>query len=165
MLITRITAPAFPAVSADELETWLRIDCGSDPETLSLLVASATELVEALTGRVLGSAQYRIEFAGSALCYSFPISPVQTVESVKVDGEPITDWRYANGIVHLDALPESAPVVTVVAGSTDVEAIPEALRHAIAVLVSASYNNREEISDQTMRTVERLCAPHRRIVW
>ncbi|VWX51762.1 conserved hypothetical protein [Novosphingobium sp. 9U] len=165
MQTTRITAPAFPAVSADELETWLRIDCGSDPETLSLLVGSATEIVEGLTNRVLGSARYRIDFAGSALCYSLPISPVLSVESVEVDGEPLTGWRYASGIVHFEALPASAPVVTVMAGSTDVASIPGALRHAIAVLVSASYNNREEVSDQTIRTVERLCAPHRRIVW
>jgi len=165
MLIARITAPAFPAVSADELETWLRIDCGSDPETLALLVGSATEIVEGLTNRVLGLARYRVEFAGSAICYSLPLSPVRSVVSVEVNGEPITGWHLASGILHFDALPASAPVVTLMAGHDDVEFIDLSLRHAIAVLVSASYNNREEVSDQTMRTVERLCAPHRRIVW
>jgi hypothetical protein len=54
-------------------------------------------------------------------------------------------------------------VVSIKAGWTSEEAIPTALRHAIAIYVGAAYDSRNEISDAAFQTIKRLCAPFIRV--
>jgi uncharacterized phiE125 gp8 family phage protein len=166
----RLTLPAFPAVSPAELETWLRIDAGSDPAAVDLLVGSATEMVEGLTSLTLGLADYRVDLAGLEYCYKLPLSPIVSITSVEYRDATgtmvaLTDWTLDHGYPHFETLPAGFPVITLKAGYPAASAIPDGLRHAIAVLVSAGYNDRETLPDATMKAVERLCARHRRIIW
>lgn len=170
MEIIRLTAPAFPALTDAELVSWLRIDADQDTETLTMLVGSATEYVEGLTGRCLGLSTYQVALDGIDECYRLPLAPIQSVTKVEyrdVAGvlQPITNYMVDQGTLILAAYAPGFPIVTLTAGYADTDAIPEALRHAVAVLVSAGYNGREEVSDATMKTVERLCQRHKRFVW
>lgn len=77
----------------------------------------------------------------------------------------IDGWHLANGYLYFSGYPAGMPIVTLEAGYPDNVGIPQSLAHAIAVVVSAGYNGREEISDQTAKTVDRLCQRFKRIVW
>jgi len=164
MEATRISPPSFPVVTTAELEAWLRLDPNTDTSTLDMLVTSATEIVEGITNRTIAPANYRVTTDNRATCYALPLTNVTVIISVTVAGEPVTDWLLTGDTLHLPALPASPPVITLRAGYPDIDLIPDAIRHAIAVLVSAGYNAREDIDAKTFQTVERLCARYRRIV-
>lgn len=159
--------PTFPAVSDADLEAWLRIDTGQDSATIAMLVGSATEYVEGVTGLVLGLAAYRIEFDEIDCAYRLPIEPIQSITSVEyldAEGElqPIEDWVTARGYLHFPSIPLGAPLVTVEAGYHTPETIPISLCHAIALLVSEGYNSREALSENTIKAVDRLCQRYKR---
>lgn len=171
MQITRLTIPAFPALSEDEIASWLRIEADQDADTLTMLVGSATEYVEALTGRRLGLSTFRVELDGIDECYRLPIAPVQSITKVEYRDKggilhEIDEWALVGGgFLRLTSLSPGFPIVTLEAGYPDNTSVPVSLAHAVAVLVSAGYNGREEISDQTIKTVDRLCQPHKRFSW
>ncbi|ATI54165.1 head-tail connector protein [Sphingomonas melonis] len=170
MQITRLSLPEFPALTEDELQSWLRIDAGQDEDTVAMLVGSATEYVEGVTGLCLGLSTYRVELDGIDESYRLPLAPVQSVSKVEYrdrDGvlREIDGWHLASGYLHFTGYPAGMPIVTLVAGYDSDVGIPQSLAHAIAVVVSAGYNGREEISDQTAKTVDRLCQRFKRIVW
>ncbi len=170
MKITRLTLPSFPALTNAEIEAWLRIDPDQDADTLAMLVGSATEYVEGVTGLTLGLSTYRVELDGLEDIYRLPIDPVQSVTKVEYrdrDGvlHEIDGWHVASGYLYFSGFPLGSPIVTLEAGYPENTGIPISLAHAIAVLVSAGYNGREEISDQTTKTVDRLCQRYKRIVW
>lgn len=170
MQIDRLTYPQFHAFNDDERETWLRLDAGQDTATISMLVASATDYVEGHTGLCLPVSTYRATFDEVQYRYRLPIAPVQTITTVEYRDcagtfNPVTGWYHAANELHFTTLPPGAPIVTLQAGFADRLSVPVGLRHAIAVLVSAGYNGREELSDQTIKTVHRLCARHKRFAW
>ncbi len=170
MKITRLTLPSFPALTNAEIEAWLRIDPDQDADTLAMLVGSATEHVEGVTGLALGVSTYMVELDGIDESYRLPIEPVQSVSKVEYrdrDGvlQSITGWHVASGYLYFPGYPMGSPIVTLEAGYTREVGVPLALAHAIAVLVSAGYNGREEISDQTIKTVDRLCQRYKRVAW
>jgi uncharacterized phiE125 gp8 family phage protein len=167
MDIIRTSPPAFPLVSPSELETWLRLDPNTDSATLDMLVTSATEIVEGITNRTIGASTYRIVMDRRATCYPIYLTNITAVVSVKIGTDTIDGWRLAeeggDTLLILDQLPASPPIVTISAGIGDIDHVPDCVRHAIAILVSAGYNNREDIDEATFRTVERLCARYRRV--
>jgi uncharacterized phiE125 gp8 family phage protein len=170
MEITRLTMPSFPALTDAEIATWLRIDLGQEPFAIDMLVASATEYVEGITGLCLGLSTYRIALDGLDDCYRLPLSPVQSVTSVEYRDHtgaliPITDWHFVNGYLHFSGYTSGFPIVTIEAGYSDNTAIPVSLAHAIALLVSEGYNSRESLSDATFKAVDRLCQRYKRFVW
>jgi len=170
MEITRLTSPDASVLTDEQIETWLRIDAGQDSATLYMLVNSATEYVEGVTGLQIGLCTYRVELDGLDECYHIPLTPIQSVSKVEYrdrDGvlHEITGWHFARGYLHLSDYPAGFPIVTLAAGYENTDLIPIALTHAIAVLVSEGYNSREAVSDQTVKTVDRLCQRYKRIVW
>ncbi|MDG2532067.1 hypothetical protein P6144_00255 [Sphingomonas sp. HITSZ_GF] len=163
MKITRLTPSTFEALTEEQLSEWLRIDSDSDALTTAMLVQSATEIVEGLTGQSLGESDFRIVFDRRMACLSLPLDPIQTVNSVKVAGQAV-GYTLRGDTIFLDAFPAGPVTVEVTAGYGDPELVPLSLRHAIAVLVGAGYDNREAIDPKTMQTVANLCARHRRLV-
>ncbi len=163
MDILRTSPPAFDLVSSDELVEWLRIDPNTDADTLKMLVTSATEYVEGLTNLTIGASTYRIRLDHRATRYRLPLTNVTGITGVTVSGQPLTDGYRLDGCsVVFYVMPDACPVITVMAGYGSVETVPDAIRHSIAVLVSAGYNSREEIDPKTFATVERLCSRYRR---
>jgi len=168
--VKRISAPAFPAVSADQLREWLRLDPDVDADTLDLLLGSAVDHVQALTGQIVVSADYETVLHGPG-CHVITISNSTAVALFDQAGDPITDIDIVEASVHgdlvfVEVLPaDRGPVtVRVTAGWTTEEMVPASLRHAIAVYVGAAYDSRHAIDDATLRTVAALCQPFRRIV-
>lgn len=170
MEITRLTTPEFPALNDEELASWLRIDADEDADTIKMLVGSATEYVEGVTGLALGLSTYRVELDGIDESYRLPLAPVQSITKVEYrdrDGvlHEIDNWHLAGGYLYFSGYPAGMPIVTLVAGYPNDVGVPLALAHAIAVVMAAGYNSREEMTDQTVKTVDRLCQRFKRIVW
>lgn len=163
MKITRLTIPAFDAVSNDQIVEWLRIDPDTDNITLAMLVSSAVETVEGLTGLNIAACDYLVDFDRRCATYRLPLDPVTTVKSVTAGGVSQTFTVQGDTLI-LDAFPTAPVSAVVTAGYDDPEMMPVSLRHAVAVLVGASYDNREALDPKTMQTVQNLCARHRRMV-
>ena len=171
-MIERTSHSAFPALTNSEVAEWLRIDEDSDTFSVALLIDSACEYVEGETGQALASASYVANFddyAGNLL--ALRITPVTAIASVNytvgTTTTAITDFIFQAGSSPRIILPTCivADRVTVAftAGRADLSDVPLALRQAVAVLVSAGYNNREELDDQTFKTVTNLIARYRRV--
>lgn len=149
--VVRTSPPSFAAVSAAQLREWLRLDADVDQPTLDLLLGAAVDHIAGLTGLYVVSAQYEVSFTATG-CYSLPISNITQANAGAIVGG------------NLDINVEVAPlVVSIKAGWTSEEAIPTALRHAIAVYVGAAYDSRHDIGDATFQTIKRLCAPFIRV--
>lgn len=162
----RISAPQFPAVSSDQLREWLRLDDSVDESTLDMLLGSAVDHVQSVTGQIVVSADYQTVLCLAPGCHAIPISNPTAVTLSDASGDPIdpTDAYAIIGddlvLLTIVANDLGALTIRITAGWTTEEAVPQALRHAIAVLVGASYDGRTEISDQTFTTVSRLCRPY-----
>lgn len=167
--IKRLSAPSFRALDDTEIAEWLRIDVDDDQSTVSMLISAATEVVEGLTNLAIGQADYQITYDISACSYRLPFDPIQSVTSVEyLDEEGASQslaYAFRNGVLTLTSgLPPFPPIIRLTAGYDAVAAIPDALRWAISLLVSAGYNGREDIDPKVMDAVERLCSRYRRIV-
>jgi hypothetical protein len=149
--VVRTSPPSFPAVSSAQLREWLRLDPDVDQATLDLLLGAAVDHIAGLTGLYVVSAEYAVSFAATG-CYSLPISNITQTEAGAVVG--------GNLEIEVEAVPL---VVSISAGWTTEEAIPVALRHAIAIYVGAAYDSRHDISEATFATIKRLCAPFIRV--
>jgi uncharacterized phiE125 gp8 family phage protein len=168
MKITRLTTPTFAAVTNEEIAEWLRIDPATDVATLAMLLGSATDMVESLTGLAVGAATYRINFFDARKVYHLPITPLVSVTSVTLrgDAEPLdpSKWALHGDCVVLTDYPAVPASIVLEAGFGSPETIPDGIRHAIAVMVGASYDGRHEMSDQTAKTVDRLVSRWKRVV-
>jgi uncharacterized phiE125 gp8 family phage protein len=167
--ITRLSAPSFWALDNAAIAEWLRIDTETDQTTIEMLVSASTEVVEGLTNSAIGLSSYRIDYDLRLCSYRLPLCPVQSVTSVEYldDAGNLQPLAYTlrSGLLTLsDGLPPAAITVTLIAGYPDVASIPDALRWAISLLVSAGYNGREAIDPASMLAAERLCARYRRII-
>lgn len=162
MKITRLSAPAFETITEDELSEWLRIDSDADKLTTTMLIESATDVVEGLTDLTLVASDFQIDYAHRARCYTIPLEPLQSITSVVVDGEPVP-FEQRGSKITLETVPLGEVSVEVRAGYATTDAIPVSLRHAVAVIVSAGYDGREDIDPATQKTVDWLCSRHRRV--
>jgi uncharacterized phiE125 gp8 family phage protein len=158
----RVSAPSFPAVSSSQLREWLRLDSDIDQSTLDLLLSSAVDHIQSITGQNVVSADYQTTFPATIRCDTINATNITAIVVTDVDDQVIDPADYAlDGQRLLITGDDLGPLtVTITAGWTDEDSVPESLRHAIAVLVGAGYDSRNEISDATFRTVERLCRPY-----
>lgn len=178
MLITRLTSPSFAIVDADTLTEWLRIDSDIDSATIELLLSSATDYIEGVTGRVLAAANYQIDYDSLAPSLPLNIAPLNSVSTVSAklaDGSSVvltagTDYltqaaSSAPSIMLLN-IPANTVSITVLAnaGYTNAAAVPASIQHAAAVLVAASYDSRSALDPATAMTVTNLVSRYRRVM-
>lgn len=165
----RITAPAFPAVSTSQLREWLRLDDDVDQDTLDLLLGSAVDHVESITGQTVVSAVYQTVITDPG-CYLLPINNVTAVSVQDSDGNPVAieiaeaSIHAARAVVDVGSAIDGPIIVQITAGWTSEDEVPAALRHAVAVYVGAAYDTRNDISDATFRTIANLVRPYWRPV-
>lgn len=160
MDLTIVTPPTFVALADSEIREWLRIDPEVDFFSLTMLIASATNIVESITGLTIRQTGFQMTACAPDGVVVIPNSPIATIDAVQDATGPITGWTYANHVLTLPA-PSMAVTIDFTCGWPTTLAIPQSIRHAIAVLVAAGYDARSEIDDQTMTTVMRLVAGQR----
>lgn len=162
-----VTAPAEPVVSTAEAKEQCRVTHSDDNDFLDGLVAAATSLLDGWAGtlgRCLVTQTWRIdraEWSGAirlpfpscsnvVVRYSDASDVEQTVDSslyqVYDDGHSSMVWfrrAFTAPVLYDDRLD---PIrITFDAGYGDAADVPEAIKHAIKLLIGHWYENREEV--------------------
>jgi uncharacterized phiE125 gp8 family phage protein len=176
MLITRTSTSTFSLIDDDTLREWLRIDSDIDADTLAMLLASATDYIQGLTGSVLAASNYTVAYDRFGCRVDVPLFPLNSITGVTAtlaDGSSVTLDTSAYTVNLLSYRPSitlvTAPtdavglIVSANAGYTAQASVPASLQHAAAVLVAAGYDNRSELAPNTLATVANLIAQYHRV--
>lgn len=187
-----ISAPEAKPISLDSVKDQLRIERAwtAEDDYVSELINTAVDYIETICGRALITQTWEVYTSsiGDLTAFKTPLGNLQTVNSVKwrddagsihiVDPSFYTVFSGGDeGTVYCDTsevlediyesqsepLQENAFSVEIVCGyGEDAESIPAAIRHAIRLIVSDYYENREPvISANTEKAVDRLLNSYR----
>ena len=159
----------FLAVSVEQAKLWCRIDADEEDELIEGLIRAAQDAAENYTNRSIVPVTAEYELDEGCRRFTLPTSPVSSVTKVELldaEGvrEPLADpdsyWvllRDTGAVVTLSGQIRGnrTLVVTCDAGYADPDAIPAAIKQAIAVHVGSSYAGREgqDTADPTFRNL------------
>lgn len=185
MVVDTLAGPAIEPVTLDEAKAHLRVDFSDDDDLITALIKTATASLESYTRTRLITQTVQVTADSFLKLRSLPVWPVQSVVSVvydDLDGVETTwdpalfthrrsvkpnqivpayeeTWPHARD--HVDAVR-----VTLVVGYGDAaEDVPAEIRHAMKLMISELYNNRElavvgaSVADAPV-TVKTLAHPH-----
>ena len=192
MDIKIITDVATEPVTTEQAKTHMRISGSDDDTYIDTLITIAREWTEQFTGRALATQTLEIilDKFPSKDFIEMPMSPVQSITSIKYknsDGDETT-WDSSNYIVNNDILPckiylaygEVYPDFTeyptgavrirsVHGHKSDEIALPKAIYHALLLLISHLYENREATIEKALNetpfAVKSLLVPYRLRWW
>lgn len=164
----------FRAISVDEAKLWCRIDDDTDDLLVDGLILAATEAAEAFTDRFIAPATVELAYDARGRSYRLETAPVQSVTGVELEDQSGTRTTVSilDGIfirqadigptVVLSTAPTCGQLVIVTAevGYASAEAVPQAIKQAIAVHVGSAYAGREG-QDTAQATFENLLRPFR----
>lgn len=171
MTLTRITAPAEPLLTVQDVYDQTRITDAADYGILERYIATATGYLDAKDG-VLGVAlvtqSWRLTLdAAPTGSVVLPLGPVQSVTVVKyVDGAGVeqtysaANYRLAGDVLELvsgaswpatDAR-TAAFWVDYVAGYGGAAAVPATIKHAALMMVADLYDNRTTTGEAMAQT-------------
>lgn len=163
-------------VNLDEAKAHLRVEGEEEDALIDGLIAAATVQAETVyTWRAFVTRQYTLTaLASSARRISgrvwLPMPPVQSVESVTVDGVATGEYTLfpTMGMLELASGVSAAStlVVEYTAGYGDATTVPAPIKQAILLLVGHWYENREAVVLATQPAkvplgVESLLLPYR----
>ena len=164
--LSRTVAPTNQVVSVDDVKQHLAIAHSDEDTILSILIDVATESIDGVTGIgvALLTQSWRMSLDHLSRYITLPLGPVQSVESITIDGvtvDPSTytlDTDQTPAKIHVDfprcGSKPGCVKVNFIAGYGDTGAdVPADLKHAIRLLVGHLYNNREATSEATIKEV------------
>ena len=183
-----ITGPAADPIKLAEAKLHLRVDHSDDDVKIASLIKAATAHVDGrsgILGRCLVTQTWELtldEFPDGEI--EIPLGPVASITSIKYRDASNVEQTLSSALYTFDDTRTSAYVVPVddwpatydvtnavtvrfIAG-TAVASIPEAIRHAMLLLIGHWYEERNavnvgNISSVLPFTVEALLAPYRRV--
>lgn len=142
----------------DDIETLGNIDLTANGEAMAdELIPAITEEVEAYTNRKWGVEDPQIEvYDGGRQVYFPKITPVETVESITVDGTELTTDAYFvyDGYIRLDS-PASSGRQNVVITYTANVTVPTSIKVAMANWIAQIITNAETPVTQDGKVVKR----------
>jgi len=178
-----VTGPTSEPISLSEAKEFLRVDSSVEDTLITALIIAARQQVESDTWRGLITQTWKLSldkdevkiFMGLSKC------PVQSVTHIKYFDLSEIQQTLSTGSYQVDRLNEPARIkldslptmydmmnaleIQFVCGYGVAASVPEALKHAIKLLVGHWYEHREAVTPGDMRTVpmayESLIAPFR----
>jgi uncharacterized phiE125 gp8 family phage protein len=171
--------PLFDPVDLTTIKAWCRVDDAADDTTLVALIDASVNRIEQLIGHRL--AQRTVTIGFDCLCdiMALPITPVSAITEIsyldfgrtRQTLSPATYVATVNTLspritraalqfypIHLTQ-PDSV-LITATVGYATAEAIPAALKQAVAISVSDLFSNREG-NNTGEATIGCLVAPYR----
>lgn len=168
MSLTLVTPPATEPVTATEAKLHLRVDHTTDDALITILIATARQMVEQITRRALITQTWDWKLDGFPACFDIPKPPLVSVTSISyVDTAGASQtWASTNYIVDAPGGPTAQPgriapaygvsypstrsiinsvTVRFVAGYGAASAVPEPLKQAVLLLIGHLYANRESV--------------------
>ncbi len=184
MSLFLLSGPAIEPLTLADVKNWVRVTDGAEDGLLQSLIASARLRVEAATGRLLITQQWRLTIDAwpSSLVIDLPLMPVRSIAHLRIFDGSGAFIDVTPGLITLDAgdgrarlvlnAPPPSPVATrggiqidIVAGYGDTAlAVPEPLRLAMLLLIASWHAHRgdeEAASAQFPAQVSALLAPYR----
>jgi uncharacterized phiE125 gp8 family phage protein len=161
----------FRAITVDEAKQWVRIDNDADDTLVDGLIVAATQAAEAFTGRTISPATFELSFCGGRRTYPLGTAPVVEIVSVEFedcqgDRAALAESEYLirpadigpSLVLNSAASRASTLVVTLEAGYSAPEGVPQLIKQAIAVHVGSAYAGREG-QDAAQATFQNLLRP------
>lgn len=145
-----VTPPANSPISLETLKAHLRVDFADEDSLIEAYLLAATSRAEQITGRALCTQTIEDRLVNGCGEIDLARWPVQTIKSVTVDGNPITDYQSVVGDeARIWGLPKGLTLVQYMAGySDDGKAVPAPILQWIMAAVGVFYQNREtEVTD------------------
>lgn len=169
MLLVRTSAPASFPITRVEAKAQLVVDHSDDDAYIDALIGAATTAVEQMTGRPLITQTWAMSFQNPPALVRLPKLPVQSVSSIAYfdrdnasQTATVSDFYLMKDDEKAWLEPKSGSVwpqtydrddaitVTFVCGYGGASDVPSPLSHAIKMLVSHWYENREVIGDRVL---------------
>ena len=188
-LLTDFTTPTGGRLSVPALKQHLRVDHTEDDQLIEIYLRAAVSLVQDRTGRALLPTTWRLsrdDFPCDLGPIWLPRSPLISITSVvytsatdgttvtmpstdyvATDGEPPSVCPAVGKYWPADVVPfrRSVQTVTFQSGYADSDTCPATLVAAVYLMVGHLYENREAISDMTLKAVplgfDALCETNR----
>ena len=140
-------------VTLQEAKDYARIDTSADDTLITSMIVSARQALETYLSRDI-VAKTRSYFVPSTTDgnINLPFAPIDTITSVKFDGEDVTYTAYGLGdkYIVIGAPSVRTTIVYVTLGMTE-----DALETSIKMMVSTYYDNREDFTAGTMDLLPR----------
>jgi len=171
------TGPTQRPITLQEAKTWVAVDTVDTDALIEMLIDSATEQVENLTGLALGSRELQEYFDVLTLPLELGVSPVTAISLIEYRDTSTGTYQtwastnYDTDIINMPARivlkPDgTAPTVgdyanairvTYTAGYTSAN-IPKRAKQAISLLVADGYDNREDMEQNESNNVRQRSA-------
>lgn len=167
-------------VTLAEAKAQCRVDGDDDNDKLNALIAAARGHVEGYTGTPLVSRTVTVKCDGFCDFTAFPVVPLTSVSSVSyIDGAGATQTLSttvyevrSDGLIASLALTADQTWPTIQTGSrvtvtaiVGYSAVPDAIKHAILLLIAHWFDQRSPVSEKPMsevpHAVEALLTNHR----
>lgn len=186
-----VTPPAKPPLTPEDVRAFLRLNEGEDGPTVDALIAAATSYLDGysgILGRCLITQIWKVNLCSwPAGQIDLPFLPVQSVSSVKywsttqltladtnyrlhANGvHPYIDWTQTVSFPSYDIRDDAIEVQFVCGYGPDPKDVPAAICHAMLMMISHWYENRETVVVGNMAAIEvplasaALLAPFRRV--
>lgn len=179
-------------VTLEEAKAHLRVDVTDDDDLITALITAARQMVEMVLRRALLSQDWelRLDAFPASDTLEIPLPPLQSIAAItytQQDGTSVTfaateytvDTGSTPGRIALnsgaswpgDSLSALGGVqIAFTAGYASADAVPQAIRQALLLLVGHLYENREAVTDtKTLQTTplafEYLLQPYRVFGW
>lgn len=177
MALSLVTAPATEPITVAEAKLHLRVDGADEDLLIQSLIAAARAYAEAFTHRALITQTWDLKL-GAFPCGDIwlpkpPVSSVTSISYVDANGDTQT-WASSNYTADLPSGPEArmgritpaysvsypttrdvvnAVTVRFVCGYGAASAVPDAIRHAMRMMVAHWYEQREPVNIGNITTV------------
>lgn len=164
MGLVRTSAPAAAVLTTAEAKTQARIDFSTDDTYVDELVSRATTYLENYTNCQFVDATYQWTLDRWETCFYVPRPPLASITSIAYLDSNGDSQTLATSVYRVDAKafpgriteaylqswPTLYPVtnaitITYQAGYADAASVPDDIKHAVAMLVSHWYENRDAV--------------------
>lgn len=176
MKVRTVIEPTFEPITLTEAKAHLRVDFTEDDAYITSLITVARQYAETRTWRAIPQQTFDVFYDEYTSTLQLPRPPLISVTSVsyKNSGDTYVNFNTTDYVVDFEAIPAKVVIqaarpqdlstinplrVRFVSGYANANSIPAHIKHAIKMLVSHFYENRELVVIGRTATLEPKVLP------